>query len=37
MKKHLRSARKIGDRAVEGTLYGNLGNVFHSLGEYVKG
>ena len=27
---------EIGDRAREGTSYGNLGNVFHSLGEYVK-
>ena len=35
MKKDLRSKRKF-DRDGEGACYGNLGNVFHSLGEYVK-
>ena len=34
--KALAISTEIGDRAVEGTLYGNLGSVFHSLGEYVK-
>ena len=36
MKKALAISTEIGDRAGEGKWYGNLGNVFHSLGEYVK-
>ena len=36
MKKHLRISKENGDRKSEGTCYGNLGNVFCSLGEYVK-
>ena len=36
MKKHLRISKEIGDRKSEGACYGNLGNVFDSLGEYVK-
>ena len=35
-KKALAISTEIGDRAAEGTSYGNLGNVFDSLGEYVK-
>ena len=34
--KALAISTEIGDRAGEGTWYGNLGNVFCSLGEYVK-
>ena len=34
--KALAISMEIGDRANEGTWYGNLGNVFDCLGEYVK-
>ena len=34
--KALAISMEIGDRAGEGTWYGNLGTVFCSLGEYVK-
>ena len=36
MKKHLRSARKLVTEQEQEEGYGNLGNVFRSLGEYVK-
>ena len=36
MKKNLASSTEIGDRKLEGTCYGSLGNVFLSLGEYLK-
>ena len=34
--KHLKIAKKIGDRAGEGRAYGILGNAYHSLGDYQK-
>ena len=34
--KALAISTEIGDRAREGTQYGNLGNAVYSLGEYVK-
>ena len=34
--KGLGTAVKIGDRKTEGECYGNLGTIFHDLGEYVK-
>ena len=34
--KALNIAEKIGYRKIEATSYGNLGNIFKSLGEYVK-
>ena len=36
MKKHLKIAIEIGDRAGEGRAYGNLGNAFYSLGDFPK-
>ena len=32
MKKHLKIAKEIGDRAGEGGAYGNLGNAYQSTG-----
>ena len=32
----MKIAKEIGDRAGEGRAYGNLGNAYHSLGDYQK-
>ena len=34
--KGLKIAQEIGDRSGEGTVYGNLGATYHSLGDYRK-
>ena len=36
IKKHLKIAEEIGDRAGERRAYGNLGNAYQSLGDYQK-
>ena len=33
-KEHLKIVKEIGDRAGEGTAYGNLGNAYKPLGNY---
>ena len=34
--KHLKIAKEVGDRSGEGKAYGNLGNAYHSLGNFQK-
>ena len=34
--RHLTIAKEVGDRAGEGRAYGNLGNAYHSLGDFKQ-